>query len=184
MPDGEENSQGDDQESGQGEGGEWNGEPFDAERARRLVSELRNERKTLKAQLSEREKALREREEAEKSEIQKAQDRAAELEKRVAEYEAERKVNAVRGQIAEVAGRLGAHYPEDVYDLVAKRLEVSDDGKVKNAEAAVKELASARPILFRDGRSPNERLRSGASNEGDPASGDMNARIRRAAGRQ
>lgn len=161
----------------------WNGENFDAEKAKELVSTLRKESRSYKSELARAQAALKAREDAEKTELEKAQSKLAELEGELTGYKQRERDAALRRQVADVATKLGAHYPEDMYALVQGELDVADDGKVRNAEAAIKSLKESRPALFREVKSPPPFLRSGAqSGDGDNFSGDMNALIRQRAG--
>lgn len=76
----------------------------------------------------------------------------------------------------------GAHYPDDIYRLLDESdIQVDDDGKVKNAAALVKALKKDRPALFK----PTPDGDGGRGRNGTPPTGtDMNALIRRAAGRE
>ena len=77
----------------------WEGE-FDADRAARLVSNLREESKKSKDELTELKKKLTDKEDAEKSEVQRLQDRAE---------RAENELNATRSALltAEISKEFG-----------------------------------------------------------------------------
>lgn len=154
------------------------GDNFDPDRAYSTIEAQRKaEREALK-RAEAAEKKLKEREDAERSDLEKAQARATELEEKLKSYEQRERESALRAQVAEVAKKIGAYYPEDVYVLVHEDLEVGDDGKVRNADAVVKSLKQNRPALFQ-----RQTADAGSGRNGNAGPSEFNQSIRSMFGR-
>lgn len=128
-------------------------------------------------------KALREREEAEKSELERLREAAqkAEAERQAALAAANERL--IRAEVKAVAADLGIVDPDAAYALMDRSgVTVDDDGQVQGVKAALEALAKSKPYLVRQ----DAASRSGADfagGSGDSRKADMNAIIRRAAGR-
>lgn len=177
-------------DGGQGAGGQqqkdppWKsefGDSFDPNRAWTTIeTQRKNERDAVKrAETAERK--LKEIEDSGKSELEKTQARAAELEKENATFKQQERESAQRSAIAEEAKKAGAHYPEDIFVLVQRDLDVGEDGRVRNADKVVRDLKQSRPALFQ-----RQSADAGAGKNGSSSSGgaqSINDALRRAAGR-
>jgi hypothetical protein len=152
------------------EGGEPSPQPesISLEEARKLRSEANSLRKRLK-----------EYEDADKSESEKAAQRLKDLEEALASERTRGQTLALQMSTFNVARKLGFRNPEIAYRLLGSEVEFAEDGSPKNVESLLKAIAQAEPYLVNSttdygggprGQSPN----SGA---------DMNALIRRKAGR-
>ena len=128
-------------------------------------------------------KALREREEAEKSELERLREAAqkAEAERQAALAAANERL--IRAEVKAVAADLGIVDPDAAYALMDRSgVTVDDDGQVQGVKAALEALVKAKSYLVRQ----DAASRSGADfagGSGDSRKADMNAIIRRAAGR-
>jgi hypothetical protein len=127
------------------------GEPFDAERARRTIEAQRAKERELTAKLKELEplaKRAQELEDAQKTELEKAQAKVAALEAQVASAQAAHRDALIRAAIEREAHAQGAVKADVVYRLVdATAIELAEDGTVKGADKAVKALLDAEPYL-------------------------------------
>ncbi|HVL82619.1 MAG TPA: hypothetical protein VM840_13605 [Actinomycetota bacterium] len=160
------------------------GTPWDPDRARALIEKLRPfEKKAteLERRNAELEAKLAEHENARLSDQERMSKRLKELETERETWERERREIRVAQALTSAAAAAGALYPEDVARLAdPSTLEFSDDGRPSNAEAVVEKFRERRPELFRP-RGPGS---ADGGPRGTPApASDMNALIRRAAGR-
>lgn len=104
-------------------------------------AERRNKLKTF-------EEAEAQRAEAEKTELQKAKDRVALLEKQLSDQAESMNKQAIRHSVEITAARLGFSDPADAFTLAdLSEVEITDDGKVKGVEAALKSLLEKKPYL-------------------------------------
>jgi len=97
-------------------------------------------------------------EEANKSEAQKAADRAARLEKRLAEIQSENARLAedyqkaqMKTAVVSAATRLGFADPSDAWAFLDPSALQIDEGEIKGVEEALKALAEAKPYLLQTG---------------------------------
>jgi hypothetical protein len=195
MPDGDgqgsTGSQGDEQatttddggttQGGQTQGGSPGTEPFDRDRAMATIDAQRKSEKELQGALAAANARLKEYEDAKLSE----QDRAT---KRIAELESERDTLATtlqdintRGAIERAASAAGAMYPDAVARVVDRSaLVFGKDGDITNMDAVMADTLKRYPALFGRNGSGDGGPRGDVGGAGD---GDMNATIRRLAGR-
>lgn len=145
--------------------------------ARKLERTYRAENKTFKQQLEALQKEKKDREDAEKTEIEKLQGSNAELQEKLTSYEKREREASLRSAIAEIAKAQGAIYPEDIYDLVSTKLEVDKDGKVTNADEAIKAFKTNRPALFTS--SNIDQNQQNRENGGSSGAKSMNDILRR-----
>lgn len=135
----------------------FDGEPFNAERAKKLIEQQRARERELSAQLKDLKPLAdraRETEEANKSELQKAHDRIAALEAQTQQAEAGRREALIRAAVEREAHAQGAVKAETVYRLLERSdIELDASGNVKGADKAVKMLLEAEPYL--KAQSPN-----------------------------
>lgn len=120
---------------------------------------------------------------ASKSELQKATERAEAAEKRATEAADRAKASDIRSAVTAAATTAGAIDIDAVLALIpSNAVTVGDDGRVTGADTAVKALLESKPYLVGRFTGRNGSAEGGA--RGEEASGsDMNALIRRAAGR-
>jgi hypothetical protein len=131
------------------------GQPFDAERARRLIETQRESERALKAKLKELEPLAakaRELEDANKSELEKAQAKAAAAEQRAEQAEAARRSALINSAVMAEANAQGANPDAIKRGTIARLVDISaieldDSGEVKGADKAVKALLEAEPYL-------------------------------------
>lgn len=177
----------DSKDGGNGGGGgkpEWAnefGDTFDADKAYNLIKTLRSNERSLARAKKDLEDKSKEREDAEKSELQKLQEAHKTLTDELAGLKGAEKRRTVASAISAEAGKQGAIYPDDIFRLIDESdIDLTDEGKVKNAEKLVTNLKTARPALF--GKAPGADGGPGRGNGGGSATG-MNDLIRQAAGR-
>lgn len=121
--------------------------------------------------------------EASKTELEKERDRAAKAEQKAADLEQRLRQREVRDTVTTAALRLGFHDPEDAWRLLdSDALELDEDGEPKNVEPLLKKLAERKPHLVKANGSGSADF--GPRGNGASNSGDMNALIRRGAGRR
>lgn len=116
--------------------------------AQKLIKDLNRENAGRRKKLEEYEEAERLKVEADKTELQKAQDRAAALEKQIADLTAQGKKDKIRHAVEITAAKLSFSDPEDAYTLAdLSAVEIGEDGKVKGVEQALKALLEKKPYL-------------------------------------
>ncbi len=125
-------------------------------------------------------------EEANKTEAQKLQDRIAGLEKERQSWQQERTEERLRSVTVTAAARLGFTDPEDALGLLKRsEIEFDDSGQPRKVEEHLKALLEAKPYLSNRSRGGDwDGGQRGASSYTSPGAGDMNALLRKAAGRQ
>jgi hypothetical protein len=129
-------------------------EPFDRDRAMRTIETLREQEKAAKRLQRELEQAqarLKAIDEEKLSETERLTRQKAELEAALEAERARGRDLAIRAAIEREAHKQGAVDVEIVLAVVDRRaIEVDEDGQVKGAGKAVKDLLEAKPLL-RDG---------------------------------
>ena len=112
--------------------------------------------------------AKRQAEEAQKSEMQKLQERAAELEKQLADAAEKQKALMTQNDIAAKAAKLGIVDPDAAYKLLNRsELEYGDDGAPTNTETLLVALLKEKPYLAGGGASAMNPAKS-SGNQKDP----------------
>lgn len=107
-------------------------------------------------------------EDANKSELAKAQERAAELEKQLADAAEKQKALMTQNDIAAKAAKLGIIDPDAAYKLLNRsELEYGDDGAPTNTETLLVALLKEKPYLAGGGASAMNPARS-PGNQKDP----------------
>lgn len=165
-----------------GKGGDtppW-GDEFKPEQAWATITNLRKSERELKSAVRTLTTKVEAFETKDKTESEKLQDANTKLADRVKELEGRERAGSLRSQVAEEAKKAGAIYPDDVYALVQEDLEVSDEGKARNASEVVKTLKASRPQLF--GRANGADGNAGRGGSTPTGSVDINSMIRRASG--
>jgi hypothetical protein len=123
---------------------------------------------------------LRTYEDRDKSDADKAAERVAELERELSSERIARQEVTVRMTVTGIAQRLGFWDPDIAYRLISlSDVEYAEDGSPKNVEALLRDVAKAKPRLV----SGTGDVGLGPRGAPASASADMNARIRRLAGR-
>jgi len=98
--------------------------------------------------------AKRQAEEAQKSEMQKLQERAAQLEKQLADAAEKQKALMTQNDIAAKAAKLGIIDPDAAYKLLdTSKLEYDEAGQPTNSEALLTALLKDKPYLAGSGSS-------------------------------
>lgn len=116
--------------------------------AQKLIKDLNRENAGRRKKLEEYEEAERLKAEADKTDLQKAQDRAAALEKQIADLTVQGKKDKIRHAVEITAAKLSFTDPEDAYTLAdLSAVEIGEDGKVKGVEQALKALLEKKPYL-------------------------------------
>ena len=107
-------------------------------------------------------------EDANKSELAKAQERAAELEKQLADAAEKQKALMTQNDIAAKAAKLGIVDPDAAYKLLNRsELEYGDDGAPTNTETLLVALLKEKPYLAGGGASAMNPAKS-SGNQKDP----------------
>lgn len=157
------------------------GTPFDPERAKATIENLRGfekKAKELEKAIAERDRKLQEIEDGKLSEMEKLNRRLSELETEKITWERERQEHRVGGAVREAAAKAGAVYPDAVYKLLdSSTLEFDADGNPKNLEKVIEGLRGSYPAIFNGTGSADGGARRPAKTI------DMNQMIRQAAGR-
>ena len=121
-------------------------------------------------------------EESQKTESQKLNEKIATLEREASDKDRQLRDRLTRYEIVRHASRLGFADPEDAYRMIdSDALTFADDGVPTNTEAKLAELLEAKPYL----RAAHARVLGSADGgiRSAPPAENMNALIRRAAGR-
>lgn len=107
-------------------------------------------------------------EDAEKSELAKAQERAAELEKQLADAAEKQKALSTLSDVTGKAAKLGIVDPDAAYKLLNRSaLEYGDDGMPTNTESLLVALLKDKPYLAGAGSSAMNPAKS-SDNQKDP----------------
>lgn len=107
-------------------------------------------------------------EDANKSELAKAQERAAELEKQLADAAEKQKALMTQSDITAKAAKLGIIDPDAAYKLLNRsELEYGDDGAPTNTETLLVALLKEKPYLAGGGASAMNPAKS-SGNQKDP----------------
>lgn len=152
---------------------------FDKAFEKRLIRERKNFEKEFNEKL-EREKM---------TETQRAQAEKVDAEKRAEEAILKANSRLVKSEINLFSSKMGIIDSEVAYALLSKDdIEVDEFGKVTGVEAALKELVSKKPYLIKksagsDDNSGNQIGDDQSGSSGTTKKFDMNAAIRKAAGR-
>lgn len=174
--------------SGNGGGGggdtkpEWAsefGDKFDPDRAWNTIKTLREAERTLKRERDQHKRKADELEGKDATESEKLAKRLSDLEAENGALKTAQQTAIIRDAVADAARQEGAVYPEDIYRLLDSDAIEVEDGKVKNAAKLVTALKASRPALFGNSSADGNK---GRQQQGAD-SGDMNAMLRRAAGR-
>lgn len=126
-------------------------EPFDRDRAMRTIETLREQEKQAKRLQRELEQAqarLKAIDEEKLSETERLSKQKAELEAALHSERARNRDLVIRTEIEREAHKQGAVDAEAVYALINRgAIEITDDGTVKGAGKAVKDLLEDKPYL-------------------------------------
>jgi len=156
---------------------------------RKWEARVKSERTPLEQEVASLREFKRTTELAGKTPDEQANARIADLEKNLADANAELtrtkdqyKQERVEGQIRVASQSLGIVDPEAAFRLLDQStLEIDDDGKVKNAEKALRDLVKAKPYLLGGGRGSAD---GGAAGSAGSPKTSMNDILRDAAGRR
>ncbi len=165
------------QSTGQQDAGE------DLEGLKSALRKEREDRKALEKQHADAAKRLKEIEDKDKSETEKLTARVAELEKELGEANGKVESVTIGTAITEAAQAAGAIRPDVVAKLIDRsEVKRDDDGKPTNLKDLLAAATKSYPELFQahGGRGSANGGNTGGAGDDD----DMNARIRRAAGRR
>jgi chromosome segregation ATPase len=162
-------------------------EPFDEARARALIEKLRpfekeaKHAKQLEKDLQNTRSALQKINDEKLSESEKTTQRLAALEKQLEDERGARKNLQTKTSLITAATKAGAMHPEKVIRLVDVTDEdLEDDGSLRSGLNPFKTLKEEIPELFKNSRGSADGGPRGKSADG---AADMNAAIRRMAGR-
>lgn len=143
----------------------------DAREAREQAAKYRTERNTYQQQVQQHQQAnetAEQKAERERAELQAERDRLATEVREI-------RVGSAAQQAAEKAQ---AFNPATVYGLIKDRIQVNDEGAPTNLDSLVADLKRTDPYLFK-----RVTADAGAGQDGGTVPQDMNAAIRRMAGR-
>ena len=146
---------------------------------RRALDEERKQRRAFERSLKEITTARQQEADAKKTDVERLTAELAALRAERDKAAADLVARDVRDAVVDAATRAGARRPIAVYKLIADELETGDDGKPSNVGKLIESLKKAEPDLFRSAGSAD----GAARGLGTPANADMNALLRRAAGR-
>jgi DNA repair exonuclease SbcCD ATPase subunit len=129
----------------------FDGEPFNAQRAKDLIEKQRTRERELAAKVKELEplaNKAKELEDAQRTDLEKAQAKAADLEAKLAQAQQAHAEALIRAAVEREAHAQGAVKAEVVYRLVDRSgIALDESGEVKGADKAVKALLEAEPYL-------------------------------------
>lgn len=183
------------QQGGTGQGGSggsatdvWeDGQPFDAERAKRTIATLREQMRqapsaTAYAELQERVQKF---EQSQMTEQQRLEAERDAEKNRAAAAEDSLKTARLENAVLAAAASLNFHNPGLAAEVIVARkdrVEFDKDGRPTNVEALLKDMVAKEPYLVRGGSAldAGSGQRIGQSPGGET---DMNAMLRRAVGR-
>ena len=119
------------------------------ERTRKALADANKEAAARRKKLEAFEAQEAKRKQAEMTELEKAEARLNELEKRAEQAEAGRKQALVRAAVIAQATAQGFRDPEDALRyLDTSEVEITEDGKVGDVSALLKELGKQKPYLL------------------------------------
>lgn len=119
------------------------------ERTRKALADANKEAAARRKKLEAFEAQEAKRKQAEMTELEKAEARLNELEKRAEQAEAGRKQALVRAAVIAQATAQGFRDPEDALRyLDTSEVEITEDGKVSDVSALLKELGKQKPYLL------------------------------------
>ncbi len=119
------------------------------ERTRKALADANKEAAARRKKLEAFEAQEAKRKQAEMTELEKAEARLKELEKRAEQAEAGRKQALVRAAVIAQATVQGFRDPEDALRyLDTSEVEITEDGKVGDVSALLKELGKQKPYLL------------------------------------
>lgn len=119
------------------------------ERTRKALADANKEAASRRKRLEALEADAAERKKAEMTESERLKQQVAELEKRAAEAEAGRKQALVRAAVIAQATAQGFRDPEDALRyLDTSEVEITEEGKVSDVSALLKELGKQKPYLL------------------------------------
>lgn len=119
------------------------------ERTRKALADANKEAAARRKKLEAFEAQEAKRKQAEMTELERAEARLNELEKRVQEAEAGRKQALVRAAVIAQATAQGFRDPEDALRyLDTSEVEITEEGKVSDVSALLKELGKQKPYLL------------------------------------
>lgn len=150
----------------------------DVTQVQRELAEARREAARYRIEAKRFADAQKATEEASLSESERMKRRLTELESEREGWERERRESRVREVVLTTASRLGFTDPSDAYRyLDAGDVELTDDGKVRGAEKALKDILDRKPYLG----TPSGTVTRGVQSSTTSAS-NFNDALRRAAG--
>lgn len=119
------------------------------ERTRKALADANKEAAARRKKLEAFEAQEAKRKQAEMTELERAEARLNELEKRVQEAEAGRKQALVRAAVIAQATAQGFRDPEDALRyLDTSEVEITEEGRVSDVSALLKELGKQKPYLL------------------------------------
>lgn len=158
-----------------GEGGE--NEQFDQERAMATIRAQRETERSLRQQLAEHQKTLKELQDKNKTDEQLAKEELERLRGVEAEYNRVKREAVTRNAFIGEATKANATKPDLLFKLAADQLELDDEGHPRNTTAVINALKKDNPELFAVGSA------DGGSGRGTaPKGSGMMERIRQARG--
>jgi len=159
--------------------GDETGRSDDLASIRRALDEERKQRKAFERQYKDLATRQQQADDAAKSETQKLAEQLTKLSAERDRALADLAARDVRESVVTAAERAGARRPMAVYRLIADELDLADDGTPSNVAKLIDTLKKSDPDLFRSNGSADGAARGVAPSAG----ADMNALLRRAAGR-
>lgn len=159
--------------------GDEAGNADDVAAIKRALDEERKQRKAFERQVKELSSKQQQIDDAAKSETQKLAEQLTKLSAERDRALADLAARDVREAVVAAAERSGARRPLAVYRLIADEMDLDDAGKPTNVAKLIDSLKKSDPDLFRSNGSADGAARGVAPSAG----ADMNAMLRRAAGR-
>lgn len=128
------------------------GDDFDRDRALATIRRLRDQEKTLKAQVKDADalrKRVQEIEDKDKSEVERQASRAQEAQAKLTAAEQRAADLMLQMSVERAARKLGFIDEDDAFRLLdRKAVTLDDDGEPTNVDALLKDLAKAKPHLI------------------------------------
>lgn len=146
---------------------------------RRALEEERKQRRAFERQYKDLATRQQQADDAAKSEAQKLAEQLTKLSAERDRALADLAARDVREAVVSAAERAGARRPLAVYRLIADEMDLDEAGKPTNVAKLIDSLKKSEPDLFRTNGSADGAARGVAPSAG----ADMNALLRRAAGR-
>jgi hypothetical protein len=159
--------------------GDEPGSGDDLAAVRRALDEERKQRKAFERQVKELSSKQQQVDDAAKSETQKLAEQLTKLSAERDKALADLAARDVREAVVAAADRSGARRPLAVYRLISDDLDLDEAGHPTNVAKLIDSLKKSDPDLFRSAGSADGAARGVAPSAG----ADMNALLRRAAGR-